>query len=88
MADGECITPEDVRRYLTLREERERDDAWRGFDEMKLSEAKDEFEREFLVRKLEEQSGNITRASETLGITPSHLHNKIKKYGINVKDLK
>jgi len=88
MADGELITPEDVRRYLTLREEPERDGAWRGFEDMKLSEAKDEFEREFLVRKLEEQGGNITRASEALGITPSHLHNKIKKYGINVKDLK
>ena len=54
MAEGELITPETVRRYLTLREERERDEAYRGFEAMKLAEAKDEFEREFLLRKLEE----------------------------------
>jgi two-component system nitrogen regulation response regulator NtrX len=88
MAEGELITPDTVRRYLTVHEERERDEAYRGFEAMKLSEAKDEFEREFLLRKLEEAGGNIGRASEALGITPSHLHNKIKKYGINVKDLK
>ena len=88
MAEGELITPEVVRRYLTMREERERDEAYRGFEAMKLTEAKNEFEREFLLRKLGELGGNITRASEALGITPSHLHNKIKKYGINVKELK
>ncbi len=88
MDEGELITPETVRRYLTPHEERERDEAYRGFEAMKLSEARDEFEREFLLRKLEELGGNISRASEALGITPSNLHNKIKKYGINVKDLK
>jgi len=88
MAEGELITPETVRRYLTLHEERERDGAFRGCEAMKLSEARDEFEREFLLRKLEELGGNISRASEALGITPSNLHNKIRKYGINVKELK
>ena len=88
MAEGELINPDTVRRYLTLHEERERDEAYRGFEAMKLTEARDEFEREFLLRKLQELGGNISRASEALGITPSNLHNKIKKYGINVKDLK
>jgi len=88
MAEGELITADTVRRYLTLHEERERDEAYRGFEAMKLSQARDEFEREFLLRKLEELDGNISRASEALGITPPNLHNKIKKYGINVKELK
>ena len=88
MDEGELITPDTVRRYLTVHEERGRDEAYRGFEAMKLAEARDEFEREFLLRKLEEAGGNISRASEALGITPSHLHNKIRKYGINVKDLK
>ena len=52
---------------------------------MKLNEAKDEFEREFLVKKLEENEQSITRTSRALGITPSHLHNKIKKHGIEIK---
>jgi two-component system nitrogen regulation response regulator NtrX len=88
MAEGEQITADTVRRYLTIHEERERDEAYRGFEAMKLSEARDEFEREFLLRKLEELGGNVSRASEALGITPSNLHNKIKKYGINLKELK
>jgi two-component system nitrogen regulation response regulator NtrX len=88
MSEGELITADTVRRYLTMHEERERDEAYRGFEAMKLSEARDEFEREFLLRKLEELGGNISRASEALGITPSNLHNKIKKYGINVRELK
>jgi two-component system nitrogen regulation response regulator NtrX len=88
MAEGEVITPEAVRRYLTIREEREREDTLRGFESMKLAEAKDEFERELLIRKLEEHGGNITRTSKALGITPSHLHNKLKKYGIDAKGLR
>jgi two-component system nitrogen regulation response regulator NtrX len=88
MAEGELITPEAVRRYLTIREEREHEDTLKGFESMKLAEAKDEFEREFLIRKLEEHGGNITRTSNSLGITPSHLHNKLKKYGIDAKGLK
>lgn len=88
MSEGDEITPETVRRYLTLREDREREDALKGFESMKLAEAKDEFERELLIRKLEEHGGNITRASKALGITPSHLHNKLKKYGIDAKGLR
>ena len=55
---------------------------------MKLNEAKDEFEREFLVTKARRKRGNITRTSRALGITPSHLHNKIRKYGIDPKKIK
>jgi two-component system nitrogen regulation response regulator NtrX len=88
MGEGEVITLDMVRRYLTVREERERDDTLKGFESMKLAEAKDEFEREFLIRKLGEQGGNITRTSNALGITPSHLHNKLKKYGIDAKGLR
>jgi two-component system nitrogen regulation response regulator NtrX len=71
-----------------MREEREHEDTLKGFESMKLAEAKDEFERELLIRKLEEHGGNITRTSNSLGITPSHLHNKLKKYGIDAKGLR
>ncbi|OHD75608.1 MAG: Fis family transcriptional regulator, partial [Spirochaetes bacterium RBG_16_67_19] len=67
MAEGELITADTVRRYLTMHEERAPDEAYRGFEAMKLAEARDEFEREFLLRKLEELGGNISRASEALG---------------------
>jgi two-component system nitrogen regulation response regulator NtrX len=85
MTEERIISPASVRRYLTSRTDWEKDEALRGFETMKLAEAKDEFEREFLLKKLEENGQNITRTSKALGITPSHLHNKIKKHGIEIK---
>jgi len=54
------------------------------FADMKLSEARDEFERMLLLQKLEENEYNITRAAQSLGIYPSNLHGKIKKFGIEI----
>jgi two-component system nitrogen regulation response regulator NtrX len=85
MSEEKVISADSVRRFLTSRVDREREEVLRGFESMKLNEAKDEFEREFLVKKLEENEQNITRTSRALGITPSHLHNKIKKHGIEIK---
>jgi two-component system nitrogen regulation response regulator NtrX len=85
MTEEEVISVDSVRRFLTSRNEWEKDELLKGFESMKLNEAKDEFEREFLVKKLDENEQNITRTSRALGITPSHLHNKIKKHGIEIK---
>ncbi len=85
MAEGETVCAAEVRQYLTSRPDWEREEPAKSYDSMKLSQAKDEFEREFLLRKLHENRQNITRTSQALGITPSHLHNKIKKYGIDTR---
>ena len=85
MNEEKVISADAVRRFLTSRTDWEKDELLKGFESMKLNEAKDEFEREFLVKKLEENEQNITRTSRALGITPSHLHNKIKKHGIEIK---
>ena len=84
MNEEKVISADAVRRFLTSRTDWEKDELLKGFESMKLNEAKDEFEREFLVKKLEENEQNITRTSRALGITPSHLHNKIKKHGIEI----
>jgi two-component system nitrogen regulation response regulator NtrX len=84
MSEEKVISADSVRRFLTSRTDWEKDELLKGFESMKLNEAKDEFEREFLVKKLEENEQNITRTSRALGITPSHLHNKIKKHGIEI----
>ncbi len=62
-----------------------KDDRFMEFDSMKLNEAKELFERTFLVRKLEKYRYNISKAAEDLGIYPSNLHGKIKKFGIKIK---
>ncbi len=48
-------------------------------------EAKEEFEREFLVQKLEENDWNISRTAEAIEIERSNLHRKIKSYGIEFR---
>ena len=48
-------------------------------------EAKEEFEKEFLLHKLEENSWNISRTAEAVGIERSNLHRKIKAYGIELR---
>ncbi|MBI4536518.1 MAG: sigma-54-dependent Fis family transcriptional regulator [candidate division NC10 bacterium] len=47
-----------------------------------LREAREQFEREYILRRLREEGGNVTRASERLGIERSNLHRKMKAYGI------
>jgi two-component system nitrogen regulation response regulator NtrX len=85
MTEEQLISAETVSRYLARRADTGRDETTSSFDGMTLSEAKDRFEQDFLTRRLVENQHNITRTSRALGITPSHLHNKIKKYGIEMK---
>ena len=47
-----------------------------------LYEAKEKFEKEFILRKLIECKGGISRAAQALGIERSNLYRKIKQLGI------
>jgi two-component system nitrogen regulation response regulator NtrX len=47
--------------------------------------AKEEFEKLFLLQKLEENDWNISRTAEAIEIERSNLHRKIKAYGIEMK---
>jgi two-component system nitrogen regulation response regulator NtrX len=48
-------------------------------------EAKEEFEKEYLLQKLEENDWNISRTAEVIEIERSNLHRKIKSFGIELK---
>lgn len=43
-----------------------------------LSEARLAFDRDFILKKLEENDGNVSRTAEALGIERSHLYRKMK----------
>jgi len=45
-------------------------------------EAKNNFEKAFIARKLREFNGNISQTAEAIGIERSNLHKKIKAYGL------
>ncbi len=50
-----------------------------------LREAREEFEREFIVQKLEQNDWNISRTAEVIDLERSNLHRKIKSYGIAIR---
>jgi two-component system nitrogen regulation response regulator NtrX len=47
-----------------------------------LHEARAAYERDYILRKLEENQGNISRTAEVLGLERSHLYRKMKSLGI------
>jgi two-component system nitrogen regulation response regulator NtrX len=57
---------------------------WNGFGS--LQEVRETAEREFILKKLEETGGNVTRASELLGLERSNLYRKMKALGIAPKE--
>jgi two-component system nitrogen regulation response regulator NtrX len=51
-----------------------------------LHQARDAYERDFILKKLDENHGNVTRAAEVLGLERSHLYRKMKTLGIVAKE--
>ena len=80
MTPRDVIGPEDLPPPLRPK------DAASGADEIQrektLKEARDAFERAFILAELRAHEGNVTRTAEKLGIERSHLYRKLKGYGI------
>jgi two-component system nitrogen regulation response regulator NtrX len=58
----------------------------RSDDFSTLQEAREAYERDYILKKLDECAGNVTRAAEALGLERSHLYRKMKALGVNVKE--
>jgi len=50
-----------------------------------LKDAREDFERRYILAALRRHRGNVTRAAETLQIERSNLYRKLKSYGIEVE---
>jgi len=51
-----------------------------------LQQARDAYEREYILKKVEEARNNISHAAELLGLERSHLYRKMKALGISVRE--
>jgi two-component system nitrogen regulation response regulator NtrX len=51
-----------------------------------LHEARAAYERDYILRKLDENHGNVTRTAEILGLERSHLYRKMKALGISATE--
>lgn len=52
-----------------------------------LSQAKKEFERQFIVASLRAHEGNVSRSARSLGVHRNTLHNKVSHLGIAAGDV-
>jgi two-component system nitrogen regulation response regulator NtrX len=51
-----------------------------------LLQAREAYERDYILKKLDECHGNVSRAAEALGLERSHLYRKMKSLGVSVKE--
>jgi two-component system, NtrC family, nitrogen regulation response regulator NtrX len=51
-----------------------------------LHQARSAYERDYILKKLDENHGNVSRTAEVLGLERSHLYRKMKTLGIAVKE--
>lgn len=55
-----------------------------NFEEKTLRGARAAFEKTFIVKMLSENDGNISKTAQAIGVERSHLHKKLRAYGIDV----
>jgi two-component system nitrogen regulation response regulator NtrX len=79
MVPGEVITLNDLA-FLDGRAVRDVDSP--SAPAAPLHEARDRFEREYILKALAAQAGNISRTAEVLGVERSNLYRKMKSFGI------
>jgi two-component system nitrogen regulation response regulator NtrX len=51
-----------------------------------LQQAREAYERDYILKKLDEFRGNVSRAAEGLGLERSHLYRKMKALGVSIKE--
>ena len=76
MTTGDVIGPDDLPAPLR------RKDAAAAEGHRSLKDARDGFERAYILAELRANDWNMTRTADRLGIERSHLYRKIKTYGI------
>jgi two-component system, NtrC family, nitrogen regulation response regulator NtrX len=79
MTAGDVITPDDLPAPLRPKDSGPLTGEVRA---RSLKEARDGFERAYILAELRAHEWNMTRTAERLGIERSHLYRKIKTYGI------
>ncbi|MDR1625640.1 MAG: sigma-54 dependent transcriptional regulator [Spirochaetia bacterium] len=86
MTDEQSISAETVKYYLDeVGVSGGRGDGLGEYGAMSLTDAKEAFEKNFIAAKLKSFDYNISRTAEAVGMYPSNLHGKIKRYGIRAE---
>jgi two-component system nitrogen regulation response regulator NtrX len=80
MADREVITASDLPESGSVQESPSLTFRFPSF-----KEATDAYQREFILHKLAECDGNVSKAAEEMGVDRSHLYRRMRNLGIQIK---
>lgn len=91
LGSGDEITRDEVDRTLSGQPRKPEESETEGMvsiPDLPLREAREQFEREYLVQQLERSEGNMTRLAERVGLERTHLYRKFKALGIDPRRVK
>ncbi|MFH0975646.1 MAG: sigma-54 dependent transcriptional regulator [Spirochaetota bacterium] len=80
MVQSDVIDKDDIARHIGSYDY---EDVMSG-DTSTLKQAREEFEKEYIIRALKKNNNNISSTARELGIERTNLHRKVKQYDINV----
>jgi DNA-binding NtrC family response regulator len=60
-------------------------DSHRPLFDLPLREAREQFEREYLIFKLREAGGSVGKLAEAVGMERTHLYRKLRSLGVDPK---
>jgi two-component system nitrogen regulation response regulator NtrX len=83
MTQGDTITADDIPQLSKEEQPDETTDTI--FTHNSFRKAKMEFEKKFIMKKLQENEGNISKTADTIGLERSNLHRKIKTHSLESK---
>ena len=80
MVPGDTITAQDL--AFLGHDERADGRSGRRDASLPLADARERFERDYILQALAAQHGNISRTADVLGVERSNLYKKMKAFGI------
>ena len=87
LGEGDDIDVDEVDNALEIEAEAKAEgDETINFD-LPLREAREQFERLYLLRKLQETDGNVGKAAKLAGMERTHLYRKLRSLGIDTKQI-
>jgi len=81
MVPGDAISPSDLS-FLDSAGMARAEPVEAMAERLTLHDARERFERAFILRTLAEQQGNMSRTAEVLGVERSNLYRKMRAFGI------
>jgi two-component system, NtrC family, nitrogen regulation response regulator NtrX len=88
MVQQDVITLNDVKTYLDDETLVASNSNINKYEKLKLDAAREEFEKDFIEKKLKENDFNLTKTAKALGLYPGNLHAKLIKLNLDIKKMK